>query len=369
MKFPQFLSAIRSLNVKVNYQQAEEMFNYIDVNCNGTLSIDEFAAKCLGDLKISDNGESKYVQRPPSVQARASAPAPAVNPAPQKQVTYTSHNADTKGNSLKKNQEVRRALQLPTEEAMDVSNLLLEGFRRTIIARGGADSIAAVGRLFRIMDDNRDRRIDIEEMQTGLGDYGLRISTQDIRLLMDAINERPGMSTVNFDQLLYALRGELNERRAAIVMQAFAVFDKTGDGVVDYSDLKGSFKTDFHPDVRSGKKSHQQAMESWLAIFEGHVKDGKVTKEEFLDYYANVSASIDADDYFELMVRNSWHIAGGKGQTKNSSNVRVLVIFRDGTQDIVTVQDDIGVDPHDTRTITGLLRKQGLSNIQKVRTL
>ena len=27
-----------------------------------------------------------------------------------------------------------------------------------------------------------------------------------------------------------------------------------------------------------------------------------------------VSASIDDDDYFELMIRNAWHIPGGQGQ-------------------------------------------------------
>ena len=37
-------------------------------------------------------------------------------------------------------------------------------------------------------------------------------------------------------------------------------------------------------------------------------KDGKVTPEEFIEYYANVSGSIDCDDYFELMMRNAWHI-------------------------------------------------------------
>jgi hypothetical protein len=30
--------------------------------------------------------------------------------------------------------------------------------------------------------------------------------------------------------------------------------------------------------------------------------------EEFLEYYANVSASIDNDDYFALMMNNSWNL-------------------------------------------------------------
>jgi hypothetical protein len=46
------------------------------------------------------------------------------------------------------------------------------------------------------------------------------------------------------------------------------------------------------------------------------LKDGKVTFNEFLDYYSNVSASIDDDKYFELMITNAWNLDNktyGKG--------------------------------------------------------
>ena len=53
-------------------------------------------------------------------------------------------------------------------------------------------------------------------------------------------------------------------------------------------------------------------------------KDGKVSVEEFEEYYKDISASIDQDDYFELMIRNAWHIAGGKGQYENTTIPRHL---------------------------------------------
>jgi len=34
--------------------------------------------------------------------------------------------------------------------------------------------------------------------------------------------------------------------------------------------------------------------------------DGTVSFDEFCDYFAGVSSSIDGDDYFEVMMKNSW---------------------------------------------------------------
>ena len=56
--------------------------------------------------------------------------------------------------------------------------------------------------------------------------------------------------------------------------------------------------------------------------------DGTITWEEFLDYYRDISVGIDNEDYFELMIRNAWHLSGGEGQAANTSCRRVLVIHR-----------------------------------------
>ena len=36
--------------------------------------------------------------------------------------------------------------------------------------------------------------------------------------------------------------------------------------------------------------------------------DRRVTLEEFIEYYNNVSMSIDNDQYFELMIVNAWKL-------------------------------------------------------------
>jgi hypothetical protein len=41
---------------------------------------------------------------------------------------------------------------------------------------------------------------------------------------------------------------------------------------------------------------------------ESTAPDHIVTKEEFEEYYNNISSSVDNDQYFELMITNAWKI-------------------------------------------------------------
>lgn len=75
-----------------------------------------------------------------------------------------------------------------------------------------------------------------------------------------------------------------------------------------------------------------------MDTFDSQEKDGKVTPAEFIEYYGNVSSSIDNDDYFELMIRNAWHISGGEGWCANTSCRRVLVTHKDGRQTVEEIK-------------------------------
>lgn len=54
----------------------------------------------------------------------------------------------------------------------------------------------------------------------------------------------------------------------------------------------------------------------------GGVRDRRVTPEEFLEYYNNVSASIDNDQYFELMMINAWRLLGEATRKPAWSNIK-----------------------------------------------
>jgi hypothetical protein len=53
---------------------------------------------------------------------------------------------------------------------------------------------------------------------------------------------------------------------------------------------------------------HTQALKDFLDAFDGIDRDGRVSLEEFEEYYASVSAMIDDDNYFTLMLWSTWQL-------------------------------------------------------------
>jgi hypothetical protein len=145
---------------------------------------------------------------------------------------------------------------------------------------------------------------------------------------------------------------------------AFDVLDKDRNGVVEPADIVAAYDASRHPAVLSGAKTAASVLREFLDTFDvGGEVDGKVTKEEFMNYYSNISASIDDDDYFELMIRNAWHISGGVGQAANSANRRVLVTDAQGQQVVQEIRQDLGLQQNDKAGMVARLRAQGIDAV------
>jgi Ca2+-binding EF-hand superfamily protein len=131
---------------------------------------------------------------------------------------------------------------------------------------------------------------------------------------------------------------------------------------VDLDDLVGTYDASKHPDVIRGTKTKAAVLTEFLHVFDGD-GDGIVTAEEFQAYYGHVGSSIDDDDYFELMIRNAWHISGGEGWCANTTCRRVLVTHRDGTQTVEEIEDDLHMDATDTEAMKANLAKRGIDAV------
>ena len=160
----------------------------------------------------------------------------------------------------------------------------------------------------------------------------------------------------------------MSYERKQLVRQAFDRLDPNGSGVITTDEILATYDTSTHPDIASGLKNPSDVAEEILGQFRnGGTPGGTVTWPEFLDYYKGLSVGIDDDSYFELMIRNAWHLAGGEGMSANTTCRRVLVVYTNGSQEVVEIKDDFGLGKFDTENIGKRLLSQGVRNIASIK--
>ena len=245
--------------------------------------------------------------------------------------------------------------------AVSAAGAFVDRLRAKIIERGGATGIKGLGRLLAIMDDNGDKRLSKEEFKYGLQDYGIKVSSVELDQLF-LYFDRDKNGFIDVTEFLVGIKGDMNERRRNIVRMAFDILDTDGSGNISIDEMCAVYDFTWHPDVKSGKKTIKQAAKEFMHTWDS--KDGSadaiIDWDEFEDYYKEISCSVDDDDYFELMIRNAWRIAGGEGACANTANKRVLVTNKDGKQEVVCVNKELGVKPGDKEGLMKRLKQQGV---------
>jgi len=107
----------------------------------------------------------------------------------------------------------------------------------------------------------------------------------------------------------------MNELRKNLIIEAFKKMDRDGSGDLSLKDIQGVYNAKFHPDVKSKKKTETDVLNEFLETFEMHAnvrqggnKNHIITLEEFLEYYNNISANIDNDQYFITLIVNGYKL-------------------------------------------------------------
>lgn len=80
----------------------------------------------------------------------------------------------------------------------------------------GAKSIIGIGRIFKIMDDNRSGSLDLQEFAKGVAESKLNITDVDIKTLFNAF-DRNGDGSISYDEFLRIVKGDMARNRLELV--------------------------------------------------------------------------------------------------------------------------------------------------------
>eukprot|EP01083_Nonionella_stella_P047871 128149_1 len=197
---------------------------------------------------------------------------------------------------------------------------------RIELAKRGEASIRTLSKTFLIADSDNNKTLGFEEFDQVMNKCGLFLTHHEASKLKKVFDKNKD-ERVDYEEFLLGLQGSLNDRRLAMVVKAFEKFDVTGDGIIDSEDMKKTYDASQHAKVKIGERSEEQVMKTFLDSFEGAGgnKDGKVTKDEFIQYYTGISASIPYnDDYFCQMMENAWKIKESGGEKERISQAAYL---------------------------------------------
>uniref|UniRef100_A0A3B4AY32 EF-hand domain-containing protein n=1 Tax=Periophthalmus magnuspinnatus TaxID=409849 RepID=A0A3B4AY32_9GOBI len=169
--------------------------------------------------------------------------------------------------------------------------------------------LVASDEIFRRMA-NEDHRpnMSLEDFESGIAEYAVTLEKDEAEAVFKAI-DKDGSGTLDINEFIKALRPPMPKEREDAVLQAFQAIDQSGDGEISTEEVRKYYNPKMHPMVRRKKWTEERALEVFLKVFETPGdKDGKVTLDEFINFYCNVSASTEDDEDFFQIIKNVWKI-------------------------------------------------------------
>lgn len=185
--------------------------------------------------------------------------------------------------------------------------LIVEKLREQLSNHLGAVALQAVRGKFKTFDTSGDGQLSFKELRAGFEEMEITMSNADFDNVKKYF-DKDGNGSVTVKEFVGALRGEVNERRTAMIARVFQSIDRTGDGSVTIEDLRALYDVGGVEGVDAGQEHEDRALEGFMKQWETYECDGSVSLDEFIEYYHDISALIDSDNYFEWMLKAAWKI-------------------------------------------------------------
>ncbi len=174
----------------------------------------------------------------------------------------------------------------------------------------GLDCITGIYGHFQSFDVDGSGQLDKIEFEAFLRKVGMFLTTQELTVVFSKFDLN-GDKQIHYKEFFEVLRTTFSEKRLSVVKYVWELLDTDHAETLDFEHLCSSFQAANHPRVKLREKTADQVQSEFQVGLGYRSNDGPVSKEAFLEFYADVSACLPAekDEYFIDSVLETWGLS------------------------------------------------------------
>jgi Ca2+-binding EF-hand superfamily protein len=131
------------------------------------------------------------------------------------------------------------------------------------------------------------------------------------------------ISPSELSQFVNDLREPMNSRRNLMVTKVYNYLDQELTGKITVAAVQDRYDVTYHPEFKKGNKTRDQLVNYFLSKFES-ASSGAISREDFYNYYTDVSMTVAIDDDFIDLLQTSWCVAEDDNSKVFLDNLKAL---------------------------------------------
>ena len=234
-------------------------------------------------------------------------------------------------------------------------NESLVKFRKLLVSLG-TKSIFRFQKMLSIYDRDNSGFISFDNFYTIFQSNYIDIPLMDIKSIFGLFDNNNNEKQINsaseykikYDLLLKSIIGNISIKRRALIQKVFDSFNKDKNGKILISDMKNRFNPSRHPDVLKGSKTENKILGEFLDFLEifreyyNNLHGGytfNIGFQEFLEFYSEISLSIEDDKDFENLLINCWDLELIEQKDKMNDNNKEQIDNMEGNNIYKKIQN------------------------------
>ena len=207
---------------------------------------------------------------------------------------------------LKRDQAFASSSSSSSSSATSPLYAILSNVREDLLTRG-PEHLFSFFKSARLLDPRRTNHCTYDEFRKLLLQHGIKLRLEDFDNLcriFDPTNDKH----VDYLAFFRAIRGPVSESRTRVIRAAYESLEEGASGSIPLTRLATSYCPAADPDVKLGRKGEKAALDAIMEKFKVLSVNGRVSREDWEEYYGIVSTYIESDDYATNLISTTWRL-------------------------------------------------------------